>query len=201
MARADRCIATVYEPLRRWGSKTGIVCVWGIGVAGRKGLLPLSTAPRESDERGLEGGRDLVQRGLQTPVPSTTDGAPGFLKAVEAMWPRARRMRGWFPKRQQLHAKVPPQAWPAFTGVVADMRDAPTFEEGQRRQQARLAHSQAPFPEACRGLEDDAEARRPPLTVPARHRHAGRTSNLAERALAEERRRTQGLPHRWDEAS
>jgi transposase-like protein len=28
-----------------------------------------------------------------------------------------------------------------------------------------------------------------------------RTSNLAERAFAEERRRTKVIPHRWDEAS
>ena len=27
---------TVYEPLRRWGSKTGILGVWGICIDGRK---------------------------------------------------------------------------------------------------------------------------------------------------------------------
>jgi putative transposase len=41
-------IAAVYEPLRRWGSKTGILCVWGICVDGRKVLLGLSTAHSES---------------------------------------------------------------------------------------------------------------------------------------------------------
>ena len=30
---------TVYEPLRRWGSKTGVLCVWGTCVDGRKVLL------------------------------------------------------------------------------------------------------------------------------------------------------------------
>jgi hypothetical protein len=30
------CIDAVYEPLRRWGSKTGMLCVWGIcGMGGR----------------------------------------------------------------------------------------------------------------------------------------------------------------------
>lgn len=34
---------TLYEPLRRWGSKTGVLCVWGICVDGRQVLLTLST--------------------------------------------------------------------------------------------------------------------------------------------------------------
>ena len=40
------------------------------------------------------------------------------------------------------------------------MRDAPTFEDGQRRQQALLAQYQETFPEACRCRADDAEASR-----------------------------------------
>ena len=79
---------------------------------------------------------------------------------------------------QHLHRKVPPQAWPAFKALVADMRDAPTFEEGQRRQQALLAQYQETFPEACRCLADDAEASLNHLKVPARHRQYVRTSNL-----------------------
>ncbi len=38
----------VYEPLRRWGSKTGVLCGWALGVDGRKVLLTLSTANSES---------------------------------------------------------------------------------------------------------------------------------------------------------
>jgi transposase-like protein len=102
-------------------------------------------------------------------------------------------MRCWFHQMQHLHQQVPPQAWPALKALVADMRDAPTFAEGQRRHKAILLQYQDPFPEACRGLEDDAEASLNHLKVPARHRHYVRTSTLAERAFAEERRRTQGI--------
>jgi hypothetical protein len=59
---------------------------------------------------------------------------------------------------QNLMQKVPPQSWPAFKALVADLRDAPTFEEGHRRLQALLAQYQGTFPEACRCLADDAEA-------------------------------------------
>jgi putative transposase len=47
-------IDTVYELLRRWGSKTGVLCVWGICVDGRKVLLSLSTTHSESYESCLE---------------------------------------------------------------------------------------------------------------------------------------------------
>ena len=45
---ASLFIATVYEPLRRWGQKTGVRCVWALGEEGRKGLLSLSPTKSES---------------------------------------------------------------------------------------------------------------------------------------------------------
>lgn len=187
--------------MRRWGRKTGGLCVGGICVDGRQVLRTLSTAHSESYDSGLEVLRDLVKRGLPTPVTITTDGAPGLIQAMEAMWPRSLRMRCWLHTMQNLHQKVPPQAWPAFQALSAAMRDAPTFEEGQRRHPAMLTHYQATFPEACRCLEDDAEASLKHLKVPARHRQYVRTANLAEHACEEERRRTKVSPHLWDEAS
>jgi transposase-like protein len=191
----------VYEPLRRWGSKTGVFCVWAICVDGRKVLLTLSTANSESYENCLEVLRDLVKRGLQTPVTITTDGAAGLTKAIDAIWPRALRSRCWFHKMQNLQQKVPPQAWPEFKQLVADMRDAPTVAEAERRRQLIVHRYQRDFPEACRCLRDDGEASLNHLYVPQRHQPYGRTSNLAERAFEEERRRTKVIPHLWDEGS
>jgi len=37
-------IDTVYEPLRRWGNKTGVLCIWAICEDGRKVLLSGSFA-------------------------------------------------------------------------------------------------------------------------------------------------------------
>jgi putative transposase len=191
----------VYEPLRRWGSKTGVFGVWAIGVDGRKVLLTLSTANSESYEGCLEVLRDLVKRGLQTPVTITTDGAPGLTKAIDVIWPKALRIRCWFHKMQHLQQKVPPQAWPEFKALVADMRDAPTVPEAERRRQLIVNRYQRDFPEACRCLLDDAEASLTPLYVPQRPQQYVRTSNLAERAVEEERRRTKVIPHLWDEGS
>src|SRR5713101_6817183 len=104
----------VYEPLRRWGSKTGVLCVWAICVDGRKVLLSLSTANSESQESCLEVLRDLLKRGLQTPVTITTDGAVGLTKAIDAIWPKSLRIRCGFHKMQNFQQKVPPQAGPGM---------------------------------------------------------------------------------------
>jgi transposase-like protein len=111
---ADLCLDTVYEPLRRWGRKTGALCVWGLCVDGRTGLLTRSTTKSERDESCREVLRDLRNRGLQTPGTLTTDGAPGVIQAVDSLWPRSLRRRWWLHTRQHRHQQVPPQAGPAF---------------------------------------------------------------------------------------
>jgi len=194
-------IDTVYEPLRRWGNKTGVLCVWAICEDGRKVLLSLSTTNSESYESCLEVLRALVKRGMQTPVTITTDGAVGLTKAIDTMWPKSLRIRCWFHKMQNLQQKVPALAWPEFKALVVDMRDAPTVETARERRQAIVARYQREFPEACRCLLDDAEASLNHLSVPHRHQQYVRTSNLAERAFVEERRRTKVIPHLGDEQS
>jgi putative transposase len=149
----------------------------------------------------LEVLRDLVKRGLQTPVTITTDGAAGLTKAIDAIWPKTLRIRCWFHKMQNLQQKVPPQAWPEFKALVMDMRDAPTVTAAEHRRQAIVTRYQRDFPEACRCLLDDGEASLNHLYVPQRHQPYVRTSNLAERAFEEERRRTKVIPHLWDEGS
>jgi transposase-like protein len=176
-----------------------VVCGWAIGVEGRKVVLTLATAHSESSESCLEVLRDLVKRGLPTPVTSTTAGAAGLTQASEGSWPKALRLRCGFHKLQHLQQKGPPQAWPEFNALVADMGEAPTVAEAERRRQLLVHRSQRDFPEAWRCLLDEAEARLNPLYVPRRHQQYVRTSNLAERACEEERRRTKVIPQLWDE--
>jgi hypothetical protein len=92
-----------------------------------------------------------------------------------------------------------PPAGPEFKAVVRERRDAPTVPAAAHRGQASVPRSQRDFPEACRGRLDEGAASLPPLSVPPRHPQSVRTANLAGRAFAEERRRTQGIPHWWDE--
>lgn len=83
--------------------------------------------------------RDLVKRGVAMPVTLTTDGAAGLTKASDAIWPKARRSRGWFPQMQNLPQKVPPQAWREFKALGIDLRDAPTLMAAEQRRQALVS--------------------------------------------------------------
>lgn len=69
----------------------GILAVWGILRDGRRVVLHLAMGSRESHENWLEFLRDMVWRGLGVPLSITTDGAPGLIAAVEAMWPKSIR--------------------------------------------------------------------------------------------------------------
>jgi putative transposase len=177
------------------------MCCWAYLTDGRKVLLDLTTANAESYDACMDFLRGMVKRGLRTPFSITTDGASGVIKAVEAMWPRSKRIRCWFHKMQNLEAKVPPAAWAEFKALVQDIRDAPSFDEGKRRMQDIAERYGGAFPEACRCLRDDAEASLNHLHVPWRHRQYVRTTNLVERSFLEERRRTKTIPHLWDEKS
>jgi putative transposase len=194
-------IDTVYEPLRRWGQKTGVLWVWAICEDGRKVLLSLSTTNSESYESCLEVLRGLAKRGMPTPVTITTDGAIGLTKAIDAMWPQSLRIRCWFHKMPNLQQKVPAYLWPEVKALLVDMRDAPTPEKAEKRREAIVAQYQQELPEACRCLLDDAAASLNHLAVPQRHQQYVRTSNLVERAFVEERRRTKVIPHLWGETS
>jgi transposase-like protein len=196
---ASLLIDAVYEPLRRWGSKTGGLCVWAICVDGRKVLLSLSTANSESQESCLEVLRDLLKRGspdasehdhrwrggvdqsdccdlAQVPAPSLLV-AQDTDPAAESAAPSLARVQG----------------------PVVDRREAPTVAEAERRRQAIVAESHLDFPEACRCLLDDAKASLTHLSVPPRHQPYVRPANLAERAFEEQRRRTKVIPPWWDE--
>jgi transposase-like protein len=199
--RASLFREAVYEPVRRWGNKTGAFCVGASCVEGRKVLLRRSTANRERSASGLEVRRDLVKRGRQTPVTITTEGAAGLTTAIAALWPTALRMRGGLHKMQHLQPQVPPQAWPGFKTVGADLRAAPPGAEAARRRPLRVNRSQRDFPEAWRCRWDAAEASLSPLSVPQRPQPYVRTATLAERAFEAARRRTQVMPHWWEEGS
>jgi transposase-like protein len=84
----------IYETLRaRFGVTEAILCAWGITRDGKKVLLHLALGNKESYEDWLLFLRDMVKRGLRPPTTVTTDGAPGLIKAVEAVFPKSLRIR------------------------------------------------------------------------------------------------------------
>lgn len=193
---ADLFIATGDERLRRWGAKTGVLCVGAMSEEGRKGFLSLSTAiNREREESCLEVVRGLAKRGMPVPETSATEGARGLTTAIEATWPKSFRIRCGFPTMQNLPQKVPAQLCSEVNALLVDRRDAPTPAKAEKRREAIVEQSPREWPEACRCLLDEAQASLNHLLVPQRHQRYGRPSHLVARAFVEERCRTKVIPH------
>ena len=191
----------VYEPLRRHGCSLGVLCAWGICTDGSRVLLHLVTGNGERTETALELLREMNERGLRIPMTVTTDGAPGLISAVDAVFPKSLRIRCWFHKMQNLQNKVPPDAWPAFKAMVTEIRDASTVEMARENLKKLTDEYENEFPSACECAARDIEASLNHLRVPPRHRQLVRTTNLVERTFVEERRRTKTIPHLSDEKS
>jgi putative transposase len=192
----------VFEPLRFAGrSREGVLCAWGICEDGRKVLLHLGLGNTESYESWRDFLRDLVARGLPTPLCITTDGALGLLRAVGEVWPKSVRIRCWAHKMRNILAKVPEEAQAEVKAFLQTVRDAPTLEVGRQAAEDLLSRYTALYPAAMRSFNDDLEASLTHLELPLAHRRHVRTTNLIERSFEEERRRTKVLPRFWSEHS
>lgn len=192
----------VYESLRlQGGSAEGILVAWAILEDQRKVLLHIGLGNKESYQDWLAFGRDLVKRGCPVPLAITSDGAPGVIKAINALWPKSLRCRCWFHKMQNIVAKLPADAVEVVKAAIRTVRDAATAEEGERQAQVILRRYERLYPSAMACLADDLPASVNHLHFPLRLQKAIRTTNLLERAFEEERRRSKIIPRFFTEKS
>jgi transposase-like protein len=192
----------VYESLRQQaGCRQAILVTWGILADGSKVLLHLSLGNKESAPSWLEHLRSVVSRNLPVPLTVTTDGAPGLIKAVEAMWPESERIRCWFHKMKNVLEKVPDALREPIKRLLQDVRDAPDHETGMQRARALIDQYERELPGAMACLGEDLEASLNHLKLPSLHQKTIRTTNLCERSFVEERRRSKVIPRFFDERS
>jgi putative transposase len=195
-------VDALYEPLRVHGiDKEAILCAWAITMDGRKVLVGLDLGNVESFDAWLAFLRDLVERGLPTPLSITSDGAPGLLQAINQVWAKSLRLRCWVHRMRNFQTKVPPQRWPEIKAHLVALRDAPNLEVGQQIATDVIARFQNELPGLCKALSDDLEALLAHLNLPPAHRKYVRTTNLIERSFVEERRRTKIIPRFFTEKS
>lgn len=191
----------VYESLRRYGAKEGVLAAWCITTDGRKVLLHLAVGNKESEDCWTEFLRNMVARGLRTPTTVTSDGAPGLVNAIGQVFGSSVRIRCWFHKMANIRAKLPADGAEEVLAHVRTVRDAPTLDAGRAAATRVIDLFSGRYPSAMACLADDLEASLGHLRVPARHRINVRTTNLLERSFEEERRRTKVIPRLLDEKS
>src|SRR5437763_6701733 len=183
----------IYLPVRPSGPKEGVMCAWGITETGARALVSVRLGMRETKEDWLELGRDLTSRGLAAPRLIVADGAAGLPSAIEEIWPPADRQRCAVPRLRNLVAKLPKSEhdrirfnyWSALT-------DATSVKDGKLRLQVLVSELEhRGYDAAARCLADDLDALVAHLRYPLRHRERWRSTNILERSLAEDRRRTE----------
>ena len=192
----------VYESLRQQGGgKEGVMCAWAICADGRKAMLHLALGNKESYQNWLEFLRDIVRRGLQTPVLVTTDGAPGLIRAVVEVFPHSLRQRCLAHKTRNVTDKIPDSVRAEVKNAIRAAYYAPNREVADMVATDVLKTYQRDYPAAMRSFQDDWEACVAYLRCPAIHHKRIRTTNLLERSFLEERRRTRTIPRFFSEKS
>lgn len=164
-------------------------------------MLHLAVGNKESESCWVEFLRNMVGRGLRTPISVTADGAPGLINAIEGVFSKSLRIRCWFHKMSNLRAKVPEEAAQEFLAHVRSVRDAPTHQAGEAAAATLIERFTDLYPAAVSCFADDLEASLAHLKVPVRHRINVRTTNLLERSFLEERRRSKVIPRFTEEKS
>ena len=70
----------------------------------------------------------MVKRGLPVPTFITSCGAPGLIKAIEAVFPKSIRGRCWFHRMNNFFSKVPKEVWPEIKLELISIRDAKDYK-------------------------------------------------------------------------
>ena len=98
------------------------------------------------------------------PTTVTSDGAPGLIKAIEAVFSSSVRIRCWFHRLANIRAKIPDEAAPEVLAYLYAVRDAPTLDAARVAADRFTNRFAAEFPAAVACFEDDRDAlaRHPP---------------------------------------
>jgi putative transposase len=173
-----------------------ILCTHGITTEGKRVFISLSAGAAESYDSWHAHFTDLRERGLKTPLPGISDGAPGLVGAFEQVYSESLRQKCVVHGCRNVLEKVskPDQEavkqdyWAIFNQI-----DAPPGEEA-----VSVAHERArkfadkyggAYPRAVDCLLTNLSALTAHLQFPVEHRERIRHTNLLERTFGESRRR------------
>jgi transposase-like protein len=173
-----------------------ILVVMGATAEGKKELVALHDGYRESEQSWMELLLDVKSRGLAIdPKLAVGDGALGFWKALQQVYPTTRVQRCWVHKTANVLDKLPKGRQPAAKQAIHDIWMAATRAEAEQAFDLFLATYGVKYPKACACLAKDREELLTFYDFPAEHWKHLRTTNPIESVFATVRlrhRRTKG---------
>jgi len=163
----------------------------GATPEGRKELVGFQVGVRESTQSWRELLVDLKARGLAVaPEIAVGDGALGFWKALDEVYPGTRHQRCWLHKTANLLNKVPKSVQRAMKADLREVQGAPTRAGAEAAIDVFAEKYGTKYPRAAECLTKDREALLAFYDLPAEHWDHLRTSNPIESVFATVRHRT-----------
>ncbi|QBX33918.1 IS256 family transposase [Paracoccus liaowanqingii] len=168
-----------------------MLVIIGATPEGKKELLAFQVGVRESARSWHEPLVDLKVRGLSAPPDlAVGDGALGFWKALDEIFPDTRRQRCWTHKVSNILKKLPKSMHPAVKIDLREIWQAATRAAAETSVNTFVEKYGVKYEKAVACLTKDREALLAFYDFPATHWDHLRTSNPIESVFATVRHRT-----------
>lgn len=163
----------------------------GATPEGRKELVGFQVGVRESAQSWHELLVDVKRRGLIiAPEIAVGDGALGFWKALDELYPGTRHQRCWLHKTGNVLNRVPKAVQPSMKADLREVHAAPTRATAEAAIGIFVEKYGAKYPRAVECLSKDRDALLAFYDLPAEHWDHLRTTNPIESVFATVRHRT-----------
>ena len=181
----------VYLQGRMEDEKQCILVLIGATPEGRKDLIGFQAGFRESAQSWRELLADLKARGLTVPPDlAVGDGALGFWKALEEVFPQTRHQRCWMHKTGNVLNKLPKSAQKAAKQAIHDIWMAEGRAQARAALEGFASKYGKKYPKAVECLTRDQDTLLAFYDFPAEHWAHLRTTNPVESVFATVRHRT-----------
>lgn len=170
--------------------KQPVLIAYAVLWDGKKVLLHIDVGDRESYEACIGFLREMIERGLRTPLLYCSDDCPGLRKALKAVWPTSLGQKCQAHKMRNILAKLPRGVQGELKKQIARVFQARDYDEGLRRGRALIEQYADRYDRAMECLSKSLEESITCLKLPESHRKRARTTNGLERLIEEGRRRT-----------
>jgi putative transposase len=181
----------IYFSIRAEHERACALVVIGATAQGEKELVALDEGFRESTESWLDLLRDLKVRGLErAPALAIGDGALGFWKALQEVYPTTAWQRCWVHKAANVLNKLPQALQDKAKTDLQAIWMAESRAAAEQAFQGFLDRYGAKYPKAAECLTKDRETLLRFYDFPAQHWSHIRTTNPIESTFATVRLRT-----------
>jgi putative transposase len=168
-----------------------LLVIIGATPEGKKELVGLTDGVRESAQSWKDLLLDLKRRGLSmSPELAIADGALGFWRAIEEVWPKTRGQRCWVHKTANVLNKLPKSQQSKAKRALQEIWMAETKRDALVAFDAFLETWGVKYDKAVACLTKDRDALLAFYDFPAEHWKHLRTTNPIESSFATVRHRT-----------